>query len=327
MAISTNYAFGVAVKQMQDVQAQIAKTQGQLATGTKLGNPSDNPDANASVQRLQSAISRQTSYSKSLTQADNRLAAQETNISGSSGVLIRIKELTLQAANATVSSSGRVNSSTEIKSLRDQLLAMANARDESGNFIFGGARTGSQPFAANAQGQINYTGDQSQVEVAIGDQSRVAVGGVGSQVFTSVVRDVNGTKTGVGFFQALAERYKLTQRMAPGGYVDFAFTDYANLWNNPQPFIDEFMRVAKPLVACGATSLYPAGLYLSQWLIDQGIREVDGAIIMDPLAIAIKMAELRHQLAPIGIKRYQAGAWAVPPDEVRKILANEFDAK
>ena len=201
MAISTNYAFGVAVKQMQDVQAQIAKTQGQLATGTKLGNPSDNPDANASVQRLQSAISRQTSYSKSLTQADNRLAAQETNISGSSGVLIRIKELTLQAANATVSSSGRVNISTEIKSLRDQLLAMANARDESGNFIFGGARTGSQPFAANAQGQINYTGDQSQVEVAIGDQSRVAVGGVGSQVFTSVVRD----KTGVGFFQALAD--------------------------------------------------------------------------------------------------------------------------
>ena len=201
MAISTNYAFGVAVKQMQDVQTQIAKTQGQLATGTKLGNPSDNPDANASVQRLQSAISRQTSYSQSLTQADNRLAAQETNISGSSGVLIRIKELTLQAANATVSSSGRVNISTEIKSLRDQLLAMANARDESGNFIFGGARTGSQPFAANAQGQINYTGDQSQVEVAIGDQSRVAVGGVGSQVFTSVVRD----KTGVGFFQALAD--------------------------------------------------------------------------------------------------------------------------
>ena len=85
MAISTNYAFGVAVKQMQDVQAQIAKTQGQLATGTKLGNPSDNPDANASVQRLQSAISRQTSYSQSLTQADNRLAAQETNISGSGG--------------------------------------------------------------------------------------------------------------------------------------------------------------------------------------------------------------------------------------------------
>ena len=127
------------------------------------------------------------------------------------------------------------------------------------------------------------------------------------------------------FFQALAERYKLTQRMAPSGYVDFAFTDYANLWNNPQSFIDEFMRVAKGLVARGATALYPAGLYLSQWLIDQGIREVDGAIIMDPLAIGIKMAELRQQLASIDIKRYQAGAWAMPPEEVRKILTTEFN--
>jgi hypothetical protein len=126
------------------------------------------------------------------------------------------------------------------------------------------------------------------------------------------------------FFQELAERYQLKERMVPGGYVDFAFTDYANLWNNPQPFIDEFMRVAKPLVAHGATSLYPAGLYLSQWLIDQGIREVDGAIIMDPLAIGIKMAELMQQLEPLGIQRYKAGAWAVPPEEVRKLLAGEL---
>ena len=126
------------------------------------------------------------------------------------------------------------------------------------------------------------------------------------------------------FFLEIAERYKLNERMVPGAYVNFEFTDYANLWNNPQPFIEEFMRVAKPLVARGATSLYPAGLYLSQWLIDQGIREVDGAIIMDPLAIGIKMAELRLQLAPIGIKRYQAGPWTVPPEDVRKLLASEF---
>lgn len=126
------------------------------------------------------------------------------------------------------------------------------------------------------------------------------------------------------FFQELAERYKLQASMVPGDYVNFAFTDYANLWNNPQPFIDEYLRVAKPLVARGATALYPAGLYLSQWLIDQGIREIDGAIIMDPLAIGIKMAELSLELKAIGVKRYQAGAWAVPPEEVREVLRKEF---
>lgn len=127
-------------------------------------------------------------------------------------------------------------------------------------------------------------------------------------------------------FQEIAERYKVTQRMAPGGYVSFAFTDYANLWNSPQPFIDEFMQVATQLVGGGAASLCPAGLYLSQWLIDQGIREVNGAIIMDPLAVSIKTAELMVDLGRVGIKRYQAGAWAVPPADVRKLLVSEFDS-
>ena len=80
------------------------------------------------------------------------------------------------------------------------------------------------------------------------------------------------------------------------------------------------------MVRRGATSLYPAGLYLSQWLIDQGIREVEGAIIMDPLAIGIKTAELMVDLERAGIKRYNAGPWAVPPQEVREMLAKELDA-
>ena len=208
MAISTNYAFSVAVKQMQDVQAKITKTQSQLATGDMTGNPSDNPDATASIQRLQTAITRQASYGKSLTQADSRLATQETSISGASGALIRIKELSIQASNDTLSPQDRSNISIEIRSLRDQLLSLANARDESGNYVFGGARTGSQPFAADASGRISYAGDQSQVSVAIGEQRQIAVGGVGSQIFSTLVRSVDGEPVGVSFFQSLDDLSK-----------------------------------------------------------------------------------------------------------------------
>jgi allantoin racemase len=126
------------------------------------------------------------------------------------------------------------------------------------------------------------------------------------------------------FFEELAGRYKVEDRMVPGAYVTFAFTDYANLWNNPEPFVEEFMKVAGDLARRGATSLYPAGLYLSQWLIDQGIREVDGAIVMDPLAIGIRTAELMVDLERAGIKRYTRGRWAVPSEEVRDLLAAEL---
>lgn len=128
------------------------------------------------------------------------------------------------------------------------------------------------------------------------------------------------------FFRELAARYGVEQRMVPGSYVTFAFTDYARLWNEPQPFVDQFMPVARELAGRGAAAFYPAGLYLSQWLIDQGIREVDGAIVMDPLAIGIRTAELMVDLRRVGIRPYAAGAWAVPPADVRRILTEELGA-
>lgn len=128
------------------------------------------------------------------------------------------------------------------------------------------------------------------------------------------------------FFQEMAVRYDVQGHMVPGGFVDFAFTDYAKLWNDPQPFVDQFLPVARGLARSGASAFYPAGLYLSQWLIDQNIRQVDGAIVMDPLAIGIKTAELMVDLAAVGITRYAAGAWAVPSAEVRAILVKELGA-
>lgn len=208
MAISTNYAFGVAVTQMQDVQVRITKTQSQLATGNAIANPSDNPDANASMQRLQTALNRQAAYGESLTQADNRLANQEASVSAASNVLIRIKELTVQVVSDTTSPQDRKNINIEIKTLRDQLLSLANTRDESGNFVFGGARTGTVPFQADVEGAVSYVGDQSQVDIAIGDQRHVSVGGVGSKVFTGVARDNGGVNTGIGFFQAIDDLTK-----------------------------------------------------------------------------------------------------------------------
>jgi len=203
MTISTNFSFNLALSQMQDMQSNISKTQGQLATGELVANPSDSPDTTASTQRVESAIARQDSFSQSLTQVDNRLSAQETSISSSANLLTRIKELAIQASNDTASAQDKKNIAVELKTLRDQLLSMANAQDENGNFIFGGARTGQAPFAINAAGVVDYFGDQGTAVVSVGEQRKVSASLTGSNVFTSVVRQENGNTTGAGFFQSL----------------------------------------------------------------------------------------------------------------------------
>ena len=129
------------------------------------------------------------------------------------------------------------------------------------------------------------------------------------------------------FFKEIAERYSVRDRMVPGGWVTFAFTDYANLWNNPETFVKQYLEVAGELTSRGATALCPAGLYLSQWLIDQGIREVNGALVMDPLAASVKTAEMMVDFRRMGVNRCQTGAWAAPAPEVHALLAKELAAR
>lgn len=123
----------------------------------------------------------------------------------------------------------------------------------------------------------------------------------------------------------LAERYGLKERMISGGNLEnISYLDFKKAYEDPQPLIESFNHVAKQIVARGATLLFPSALPLSQWLIDQNIRELDGATIIDPLGIALKITELMVDLEKHGIKRSKIGAYASPPKEIQEALYKEF---
>jgi flagellar hook-associated protein 3 FlgL len=123
-----------------------------------------------------------------------------------SDVLIRIKELTVQATNDTVSSADRKAIGLEIIGLRDQLLSQANAQDTNGNFLFAGSRSTQAPYALDANGHITYQGDQSRMKVQVGDNRRMNANTPGSDVFLRVIRDDGkGNQVGVNFFEALKD--------------------------------------------------------------------------------------------------------------------------
>ena len=96
------------------------------------------------------------------------------------------------------------------------------------------------------------------------------------------------------------------------------------MWQKPQPYIDAFNGKAREIVARGAALLFPVALPLSQWLIDQGIKEIDGATILDPLGIALKTAEVISDLDKMGIKRSRKGEYAVPAKDIREALRKEL---
>jgi flagellar hook-associated protein 3 FlgL len=129
-----------------------------------------------------------------------RYTAEETALSSSNDLLIRMKELGIQAANDTLGPDDRKAIGVEMKALRDQLLSLGNTRDDSGNYLFSGTRVNTPAFAENSNGDVVYQGDQTQTRIPAGVERTVQFTRSGTDVFSRVLRSDGQS---VGFFNAL----------------------------------------------------------------------------------------------------------------------------
>jgi flagellar hook-associated protein 3 FlgL len=187
MKISTSFMFDRATTRMSNIQNKLATTQAQLAVGKQILSPSAAPDQAAAIQRLKGEIQRQDT-------------AEETALSSSNDLLIRMKELGIQAANDTLGPDDRKAIGVEMKALRDQLLSLGNTRDDSGNYLFSGTRVNTPAFAENSNGDVVYQGDQTQTRIPAGVERTVQFTRSGTDVFSRVLRSDGQS---VGFFNAL----------------------------------------------------------------------------------------------------------------------------
>jgi flagellar hook-associated protein 3 FlgL len=185
---------------MSAIQNKLATTQAQMAVGKQILSPSAAPDQAAAIQRLKGEVQRQDSHTRTLEVAMRRYTAEETALSSSNDLLIRMKELGLQAANDTLAPDDRKAIGTEMKALRDQLLSLGNTRDNSGNYLFSGTRVNTPAFAEDASGKVSYQGDQTQTRIPAGVERTVQFTRAGTDVFSRVVREDGQA---VVFFDAL----------------------------------------------------------------------------------------------------------------------------
>ena len=204
MQISTSLLFDRASAQMGTLQSDLARSQAQLASQKQILNPSDAPDQAAAISRLKSIIGRQDSFASNITTAQTRLNTEDSTLGSASDALVRIKELSIEAANGTNDSTTRAAIANEMQAMRDQLLSLANTQDTTGNYIFSGSKTKTLAFQTAADGTVSYQGDQAKTQIAVGEHSTVNMNLSGTSAFVRVVRTAaDGTTTGVGFFQSL----------------------------------------------------------------------------------------------------------------------------
>jgi flagellar hook-associated protein 3 FlgL len=177
---------------LDDARRRVVDTQQQVSTGLRVNTPSDDPVAAARIAQLDASLTRIDQYHANSLFARNQLGLEEEALTEAIGNLQRIRDLTLQANNASVSAGDRRIIGTEIRQQRSALLALANTTDVDGRHLFGGYRETATPFVTDASGAIAYNGDEGQRTLQISDSRFVAINDSGADVFQRIAEG-NGT--------------------------------------------------------------------------------------------------------------------------------------
>lgn len=195
MRISTSQMFQQGVTNMLNKQAELAKTQQQVSTGDRILSPSDDPSASTRILELNQAIETNSQYQRNADYADARLGVEESVLTNINDQLQRVRELSIQAINDTLTVEDRGSIASEAKQILDSLMQLANTRDSNGEYIFAGYQTGSEPFSTDGLGNFTFAGDQGQRQLQIGTSRQVAIADSGSEVFMKVDDGAGGTSS------------------------------------------------------------------------------------------------------------------------------------
>src|SRR3984957_2205062 len=181
---------------LNQLESNISTTQNGMSTRLGFTTTSQNPVGGGPDAGYHQVLAQSQQYTANGQSATGSLNTEDSALTQLQNQLQSLRDLALEANNATESPSDLSAIATQVQQIQGSILSVANTQDGSGNYIFAGYSTQTQPFAQSATG-ATYSGDQGQRQVQIGAGQTVVVGDNGDTVFNQV-------KTGNGTFNVTA---------------------------------------------------------------------------------------------------------------------------
>lgn len=206
MRISTQQVFLSNIDNLSKSSADLFKTQQQLSTGKRVLQPSDDPLASAQIQKFKKEVARTEQFSGNIEVADRRLRLEEITIEQVNNLSIRLRELTIQGKNGTLTETDREVIASEVGEIIKSLDSLMNTKDVQGEYIFSGNKGFTKPYTVDsASGRYVFNGDDGQRFLQIGPENKVASTDSGFDIFEKVplvpgyvIADVEQTGSVIG---------------------------------------------------------------------------------------------------------------------------------
>ena len=261
MRISTMQQFNTGLRSILNNQEGTLKTQQQISTGRRVLTPSDDPIASTRILQLQQDISLREQYQKNVDAAKNRLNLEESILEGVTENIARIRELTVNAGNGSMTLDDRTAIAAEIAQRLSSLEDLMNTKDASNTYIFSGFKGETLPFEKRPGGGVIYKGDDGERKLEISNSTKVQTNDTGKALFVDInsaektfyTRD-NERNIGTGFIsngfvtdqEAYDEFYPedIVIQFNPDGFISPPGPNYSVLTKSDNRPIDGLSGVA-----------------------------------------------------------------------------------
>lgn len=135
------------IRNLTTRQASLTQLQENLTAGKRVLRPSDDPAAAAQAERAITRMARVQADQRALDNQKNTITVAESTLKDSIDLLQDAREQVVKAGGAALSTANRATLADQIKSISEQLLALANTKDTNGLPLFNGLGSAESPFA------------------------------------------------------------------------------------------------------------------------------------------------------------------------------------
>lgn len=185
MRVSNNILSHNLLRNLEQSNKKMVLLQNQLSSGNTITKPSDDPVGTETVIRINSTISSMEQWKNNASEATSYLESSESVLSGMTAMLQRIRELTVQGANGSLSNTDRSQIAKEVDQLNMQFQVMANSQVNS-KYIFSGSKIDTPPIPGSATVPFTLTqwdGNDKVIEFEVGPNVNIGVAIEGTKLF------------------------------------------------------------------------------------------------------------------------------------------------
>lgn len=186
MRVSTAQFYVQSGMQMSKQQTDVTDQVGYISSGKRVITAKDDAVAYGTLAGYKNDLLNIEKYKRNIVQAENHNSLIDTTLSNAEGIMFELKDLMLQANNGVYSADDLASIGQQASQSLQQILDIANAKDETGGYVFAGYQIDDAPFVLQADNSVIYRGDNGVRELQIAKNVSVASNQSGEQVFQNV---------------------------------------------------------------------------------------------------------------------------------------------